>query len=425
MEEASWGLMGRDVIGSSRRVRALGLGTAVRNFNDAAVPGLGGLSYGRQLLWSLLGIHVASIARERGVRVSNVEVANAIEAMACIVALRDKRRPSVASERIRGQQKLQGKSFCSFSEARKPSFYVSQPMRMSLVQPLLQLGLVEPGATRFNAYALSGQGQNFLELACGPYSSACQNKGIQKALLEWVMGKFDPWKSMPLQECLNPADPLSKEAKVFFRGLLDADPRRRDGLLWVQSIAEKPQTLSWVNKPESLTAEHWHELHTGALLFAARDAAIAVLETVEKQLDKIADAILPLQDVRASDELNFLAIKSQSFLDKSSEEADAVSFSRNCIDTDETAVLRYLIALDGRVLRLSGDTVVQGPAFVKGIGDAVSGQNSSEEQSSNVETSVANVAMDIFEQLPGISYRVRNLLKIYDDLCAQPLEKAQ
>ena len=425
MLEMLWGLMGGGVIGSNRRVRALGLGIAVRNFNDAAVPGLGSLSYGKQLLWSLLGIYVASVAQERGMRVNKVEAANAIEAMACIVALRDKRRPSVASERIRGQQKLQGKSFCSFSEARKPSFYVSQPMRMGLVQPLVQLGLVEPGATRFNAYTLSGQGQKFLELACGPYSSACQNKGIQKALLEWVMGKFDPWKSMPLQECLNPADPLPKEAKIFFRGLLDADPRRRDGLLWVQSIAEKPHSLCWVNKPEPLTAEHWHKLYAGALLFAARDAAIAVLETVEKQLDKVADALLPLQDVRASDELNFLAIKSQSFLDKSSEEVDAVLFCRKCIDKDKIAVLRYLIALDGRVLRLSGDTVVQGPAFVKGIGDVVSGPNSSEEQSLNVETSVANVTMDTFEQLPGISYRVKNLLKIYSDLCAQSMEKAQ
>lgn len=422
MEEASWGLMGRDVIGSSRRVRALGLGATVRNFNDAAVPGLGGLSYGKQLLWSLLGIHVADIAKERGMRVSKVEVANAIEAMACIVALKT---PPVPSGRIRGQQKLHGKNFCAFSEARKSSFYVSQPMRMSLVQPLLHLGLVEQGATRFNAYVLSGKGHNFLELACAPYSSAYQNKGAQKALLEWVMGKSEPWQSKALQECLNPSVQLSKKAKILFRGLLDADTRRRDALLWMQSIVEKSNPLSWAKKPAQLTPEHWHELHAGALLFTARDAAIEVLETVEKQLDKVASVSLSLHEVQVGPCLKLLRIAAQEFLNTGGNDTNAITFCNGCIKTDETEVLRYLIDLDGRVLRLVEDKVLQGEAFQKGIGDSVSNSGSPDEQSPGEVDAVGDAAMDAFEQLPGISYRIKNLLLIYRDLRSPALEKMQ
>lgn len=412
MSEASWGLMGRDVIGSSRRVRSLGLAATVRNFNDAAVPGLGGLSYGKQLLWSLLGIHTASMAREQGMPVSKTEAANAIEAMACIIALET---PAVAPERIRGQQKLQGKRPCPFSEARKPTFYVSQPMRMGLVQPLLQLNLVEQGSTRFNAYTLSSQGYAFLELACAPYSTAYK-KGVPKALLEWVLGKIEPWSSQSLRDCLNPAKPLPKDARILLRGLLDDNPRRRDALLWMQNIVEKPQELSWSEKPDQLTAEHWHDIHAGALLFAARDAAIATLEAVEKQLDKIESAILPLREVAASSALDSLRLAAQNFLDTGNKDADAVSFCSKCIQKDAITVLRHLIELDGRVLRLVEDSVVPGEAFVKGIGNTNSPPDTSEEQSTGDSATAADTAENIFDALPDISHRIRNLLRIYRDL---------
>lgn len=422
MSEASWGLMGRDVIGSSRRMRSLGLTATIRNFNDAAVPGLGGLSYGKQLLWSLLGIHTASMARGQGMPVSKTEVANAIEAMACIIALET---PAVAPERIRGQQKLQGKRPCPFSEARKPTFYVSQPMRMGLVQPLLQLNLVEQGSTRFNAYTLSSQGYTFLELACAPYSTAYINKGIQKALLEWVLGKIEPWSAKPLRDCLNPAKPLPKDARILLRGLLDDNPRRRDALLWMQNIVEKPQELSWSKKPDQLTEEHWHDIHAGALLFAARDAAIATLEAVEKQLDKIESAILPLREVAASSALDSLRLAAQIFLDTGNKDADAVSFCSNCIQKDAITVLRYLIELDGRVLLLVEDSVVPGEAFVKGIGNTNSPSDTSEKQSTGDSSTAADTVENIFDALPDISQRIRNLLRIYRDLQGAAQEKAQ
>ncbi len=38
MVEVTWGLLGPEMLNSERRTRTLGLGTAVRKFNDLAVP---------------------------------------------------------------------------------------------------------------------------------------------------------------------------------------------------------------------------------------------------------------------------------------------------------------------------------------------------------------------------------------------------
>lgn len=41
------GMLGPDRVGSSRRLRSLGIAGAVRRFNERAVPGLGGIWFGK------------------------------------------------------------------------------------------------------------------------------------------------------------------------------------------------------------------------------------------------------------------------------------------------------------------------------------------------------------------------------------------
>ena len=133
--EANWGLLGSELLPSTRRTRTLGLGATVRTFNERAVPGLGGVWYGRQLLLATLGVAVAEEARRRGSRVQNIEVTNAIEALGCWLAFNGNgwNRDS----RLRGNAKLRGKDDFSFRRARQRNFYVTQPMRMATVQALV------------------------------------------------------------------------------------------------------------------------------------------------------------------------------------------------------------------------------------------------------------------------------------------------
>jgi hypothetical protein len=84
---AAWGLLGPETLANERRTRTLDLGAAVWTFNDLAVPGLGGVWFGKQLLLATLGVAIGERARNSGQRAQNIEVANAVEAQACWLAL--------------------------------------------------------------------------------------------------------------------------------------------------------------------------------------------------------------------------------------------------------------------------------------------------------------------------------------------------
>lgn len=76
-----WGLLGPEQLAGSRRTRPLGLGSAVRKFNQLAVPGLGGVWFAKQLFLATLGVIVADRLRQISRNVKTIEIANAVEAL--------------------------------------------------------------------------------------------------------------------------------------------------------------------------------------------------------------------------------------------------------------------------------------------------------------------------------------------------------
>jgi len=86
-----WGLLGPERLAGSRRTRPLGLGAAVRKFNQLAVPGLGGVWFAKQLFLATLGVIVADRLRQMNRNVKTIETANAVEALACWLRLREQR----------------------------------------------------------------------------------------------------------------------------------------------------------------------------------------------------------------------------------------------------------------------------------------------------------------------------------------------
>lgn len=210
MTQPTWGLLGPEFLPSSRRARTLGVGASVRSFNDLAVPGLGGVWFGKQILLAVLGVHVAT---EAGAR--NIEVANAIEALACWLAF-DRRRWA-PDPRLRGNRKLQGHSNAdlSFKAVRRPSFYVSQPMRMATVQTLPALGLVEPGSARFNAFACSQAGRDLIQAWTEGFRP--HKRDLVDHLVLWVRGSDDRVASDALRGALSPTEPLPAPAVEILR----------------------------------------------------------------------------------------------------------------------------------------------------------------------------------------------------------------
>lgn len=414
----TWGLLGPEQLATTRRTRTLGIASTVRSFNELAVPGIGGIWYGKRFLLAMLGVVAAEQARERGAHVQNIEVANAVEALACVLAYRGNRWQRDA--RLRGRTKLLGRSDgLEFRRVKQRSFYVSQPMRMASTQALSDLGFVARDTARFNAFKSSELGRAFVEAALADYSPF--RRTAVDHIVRWVCGQDDrSVDTDSLRGALSPLEPMSAAAWRLLRSVLEhgsvGEParhwqRRRDVLRWVAGMSAGAQP-SWTRPHEVTQNDHWDDLVAGSAFFELRDKAIAALNAVESYMGRerrkvplaqaAACATRPLQAL-AQAALHFRGLK-HSRLD----DDDAMAFCRECSLGDPQEVLRNLIERDGRVLRIvAGEVCPAGPAF-QGVVIA--------EPLASVTDSDDDALAGSAPVPPGISYRVRNLFLLNLDM---------
>ncbi|WP_146030674.1 hypothetical protein [Castellaniella caeni] len=408
--------MGPETLPSTRRTRTLGLGAAARHFNDLAVPGLGGIWFGKQALLATLGVLIAEQARSKGVKVQNIEVANAIEALACWQAFNGNGWSS--DPRLRGSTKLRRNSDdFSFARARQRNFYVTQPMRMATVQALPALGFVDSEGARFNAFRISDTGKAFVDQACQGFRP--YRRSVSQYLTKWVCGQVGRVASNELREALSPLVPLNRNVCTLFYERLkqggqersDDKQRRRDALAWVEALRDTtPAQLTWAIRPKEISDTHWLDLMAGARFFRVREAAIRVLDALEVHIgNQVLGATYSLRASIPnvlSPLLNALSEAAREFLDAGHADKDAESFCRRCVERDASQVLRFLVERDGHVLRLLGDDVRPGPAF-RGS------------EAASDEQGVEPADLSTGENIPlpdGISYRMHNLYLLNVDL---------
>jgi hypothetical protein len=418
MVNMSWGLLGPEKLDKSRRTRTLGLGAAVREFNDLAVPGLGGIWFGKQLFLAVLGVAVAEKVRENKGSVTNITVANAIEALACWLALRKKEKDGDLkfNSRLRGKTKMQGKNDLAFAKVSQRSFYVTQPMRMATVQPLLALGFVSSDSQRFSRYSCSEQGYEFIEAVCSDSNPCFRSKNVLDYLTQWANNQNVNVTSVTkLQEALSPLVPLNKSARYLLYNQLvkghsnsNEAKRRRDALNWVENLRlTSPNFMNWKNKPEALSNEHWKDLRAGAKFFLARRAAIKLLDLIESQMANLSKPQISLNTALSTlliEDVQKLKECCQDFLKENHDPTQLASeFCRECSNADPTIILERLIRRDNRVLCLRNQLIVPGPAYRGNIDDSI-----------NVENDSPDVA-----EIPwpdGISERIKNLFELNRDL---------
>lgn len=368
MGDMTWGLLGRESVGSERRTRTLGLGAAVRNFNEMAVPGMGGVWFARQLYLATLGVAVNELARSRGAKTSNIEVSNALEAMGCWHAFRKADRQD---GRLRGREKLPRESVdLSFATFSRPSFYVTQPMRMQTVQAVRALGLVQSSGERFNSYQMTAAGHEFLACAFRAFTSP-HNRQHLIALADWVCGD-DRVKTDAIHQLLSPAEPLPQAAceqlrDLLVRGSSEGAIRRRNLLAWCDDLRQG--ALRPADRPLQLDETHWHELQAGRYFFALQGAAFAVLDAVEAMVANSERRSVALDELHqapvrlAIESLRKAAAAYQAHGYQDLHATGASQFAVECAETSDVRLIAHLVARDGRVLRLSEGKVVPGEAF--------------------------------------------------------------
>lgn len=420
MEGMIWGLLGPDTVARARRARTLGLGSAVRFFNEQAVPGIGGVWYAKQLWNAILGVALASKLQANGQKMSNIKCANAIEALACWLALDGSKWQS--DFRLRGATKLRYASDLSFKAVSKPGFYVTQPMRMATVQVLPALGLVQHDATRFNQYQLSEDCLRRFDL--GDKSNGGYGREVLENIYQWSQGKREADAGRHkafFYKALSPLEPMDESLRCLLTDVLkcggEIEPqihkqRRRNALKWVEGLRQQPEQIpSWDNRPSMLDEEHWQDLKTGAAFFALRDQSLEVLNALESHLGALQDSrsfdlnksTLPQSVLLAVVELRQLA---SEYLELGHREPIALQFSRECSAETDASIVRHLIERDGRVLRLIGSVILPGPAFEGG----------SNMSNTEAETTDDEVDQRRLKWPAGMSTRMSNLFYLNADL---------
>lgn len=368
-----WGMLGPEQLAGSRRARTLGLGSAVRKFNQLAVPGLGGVWFAKQIFLATLGVRVADRLRFERANVKAIEIANAVEALACWYAFQS--NGWAGDPRLRGRQKLAGKDTLTFVRLRQPRFYVTQPMRMATVEALVDLGFVQPGSQRFNSFRCAQAGMDLVVAATAGYKWGKDTK-VEEYLFRRAKGNNPISNTPALREALSPLIDLSPDARSLIQDKLcegagqnPSAARRMNALAWVRSLDRK-NSAGWEVKPSVLEVSHWDDLRSGAKFFMARDAAIEVLNSIEAQMVPLALRKLTADDVQklplVHEKLGALREAAQHFLDECMDPTEArmaTQFCRECTDADTATVIRNLVNRDGRVLRLAGNDVLPGMAF--------------------------------------------------------------
>lgn len=417
-----FGLLGPEQLPSSRRLRTLGLGATVRFFNDRAVPGMGGVWFAKQLVLALFGVRMAQRTGK-----SNVEVANAIEALGCWLAIH--RRDAAGDPRVRGARKLANVSIddLAFERVRKRGFYVSQPMRMATVQALPALGLVSAGSTRFNAFECTTSGEELLADFTKDYRP--WNGELEAAIERWIRGGTVTFAEV-ITKALSPCDPLPKQVRdQLLARIRDGHPgepeedhsRRRCALALVERRRQRQEeSIDWTQRPIEIQSEaHWHDLEAGRRLMLTRNAALALLVALEHRMPAsrtmAVDRVL-LDGVATK--IEQLRRAAHSFLEAQHAHPEANRFCAECAQDAPALVIRSLVDRDGVVLARAGEKITAGPLFV-----GPSTRASADGDAANPPAVVADAEADAdegphagVEWPPGMSFRLSHLFLLNLDL---------
>jgi hypothetical protein len=410
----NWGLLGPEHLAGTRRTRTLGLGAAVRQFNQLAVPGLGGMWFAKQLLIATLGVRLADHLRAANPEIKPIGIANAVEALACWCACESTEWEEKDS-RIRGRLKMP-RNRPTFADLCKPRFYVTQPMRMAMSEPLVDLAFVDTTSQRFNNFTCTTLGTDLIDAATAGLKP--RNRSVEKDILHYARAPGESISATsPLIDALSPLITMNGSALGLVRNRLcegsgtspDADRRTR-ALAWVKRLGKDPKKVSdWAEMPPELQQDHWRDLRLGAKFFATRDAAINVLDAIEGMMSGMSNLQRTPDDAAKSDpvlvKIEALKVIAEKFLEVENDKEDfslARNFCRECTASKPANIIRNLVKRDDRVLRLVGDTILPGRAF---------SFRQTEAADEDDEGIIADVPVPA-----GISGRIRNLYLLEQDL---------
>lgn len=350
----SWGILSPEDTPNFRRQQTLELAAAVRHFNDRSVPGLGGMWFAMPILWSVISVAIAQELKRPALPISN-----AIEARVMKHVLQ--RSDITVSPQVRGRRKLANVD-PAFATLSRPGTYVVQPIRMTMIQPLVSLGFVK--GRRYSAFVLAAAGERLLDLP--------SVRAARHLLGRWARGE----NPRGLGSTLDGLSPLSLPdpavRKLIMSRLVDGDDpdsRRRRDLVRVGTGPTASQLEARDPLP-GISVDHWRDLRAGAAFMDLQQIALSVLSKIDAELhqrrDRNSEAKLTAAEaaVVANEKLSYLKSQAALMEDRIVAGAEPLScaFLRECLTLSPEELATRLAGRDGSVVTLRGEMLTLGPA---------------------------------------------------------------
>lgn len=184
----SWFLADPEIIEGKRVDLNLGLRGSIRFYNDLTAPGIGNVSFIRQLTWSCLALYYSEELNE-----SSTKLANAIEAFGLKAYYNSKKGNEYQFRGSRAFARTSWDDLNSYKALSTKNNYVQITYRQSTTRSLPYtsgIGLVDSGAV-FSNYVLSSSGRELIENLEKQYNSHKHGSILKKWIEESRVSTFE------------------------------------------------------------------------------------------------------------------------------------------------------------------------------------------------------------------------------------------
>lgn len=369
-----WYLAEPDRLEDERIDLTLGLRGAIRYYNDLVAPGIGNVTFIRQITWSLLSIKYA-----KSLKVGAIKLANSIEALGLKAFYNS--MPDITHYNYRGVRAFVRTSFNelnSYKELSQPRNYVQITYRQNTTRSLpyhTGLGFVN-GNTSFEGFTLTGPGEELVSA----FESTFNRPSVEAILNDWIYnGKT--MSADNLAKRFGPTPSESEKSCMITRLLADVSPvvpgirgdtGRREKLIRIfHKLTTKCNVQDlFSNFIGDEYVNFRQDLEKGIEFFTLLNAAQAVLVKIYQSLEK-AQGRISFDSIDDEGSIEYLQSRCAFFTKQngSTIHQDAIYFAQQILNfkNESSSIFKFLADRDRRVAVPADDFAVKGPLYRPGI----------------------------------------------------------
>lgn len=363
-----WFLSDPEVIEGKRVDLTLGLRGSIRYYNDLIAPGIGNVTFIRQLTWSCLALYYSDELNE-----GSAKLANAIEAFGLKAYFNNSKSEEFGYKGTRAFNRTTWDELNSYKSLSVKNNYVQITYRQNTTRSLpyrTGLGLVNDESV-FSKFTLSTSGYELVENLESQYGSYKHGFILKK----WIQENKSSTSVNTVSERFGPISTKSEKQDIYTRlnsfvheGVegLRGDINRRERIINIfkteKEIKNFNTTLSILKKHDYLelysdmkkAIEFYQMLYCGQVILSKIFNELLISKCLEIGSDKYQDEIINLKKSAET----YLNNETNHILNP-----DAKLFATTIKNGNNEEIIIDIINRDKRVSEIIDGKIVKGPLF--------------------------------------------------------------